>query len=446
MSAFFGTNRAHFDAVSDALFGALKAGEELTTNLIAEDSLFVRFNGNRVRQNTSVEQRALSIRLQADGRTVEKQRTITGREATDRAALLALLEAARAEAKALPVDPNQVPMQNNGTSEEEFPGAALPATEAVSAVAQAAEGCDLAGLYAGGPVIRANRNSRGQRHWFATDNFFLDYSLYNGPKASKGSYAGARWDQAAFANNVRRTREQLALLAKPQRVVKPGRYRTYLAPAAFHEIIRIMGWHALSAAAWKQGYSPFQKFAEGKLSLGPLFSLRENFGLGLTPRFNSLGELAPQTVNLVEGGKLRSLLVSSRTAKEFGLASNNASDGEFPRTLEVLPGTLEEKNVLRELGTGMYLSNLHYLNWSDRAEARVTGMTRYACFWVENGEIAAPIQDMRWDESLFDALGSKLIALTREAETSPTTETYFHRNLGGTRSPGALIDNFHFTL
>ena len=30
-------------------------------------------------------------------------------------------------------------------------------------------------------------------------------------------------------------------------------------------------------------------------------------------------------------------------------------------------------------------------------------MTRYACFWVEGGEVVGPIKDMRWDESLYDA-------------------------------------------
>ena len=28
-------------------------------------------------------------------------------------------------------------------------------------------------------------------------------------------------------------------------------------------------------------------------------------------------------------------------------------------------GLLREQDVLKELGTGLYLSNLHYLNWSD---------------------------------------------------------------------------------
>jgi predicted Zn-dependent protease len=86
------------------------------------------------------------------------------------------------------------------------------------------------------------------------------------------------------------------------------------------------------------------------------------------------------------------------------------------------------------------------LNWSDPVSARVTGMTRYACFWVENGEIVGPIKDMRWDESLYEALGSKLVALTTHTAIDPAVDTYFQRALGGSRTPGALIENFTFTL
>jgi len=112
----------------------------------------------------------------------------------------------------------------------------------------------------------------------------------------------------------------------------------------------------------------------------------------------------------------------------------------------VAPGTLAAPDVLAALGSGLYLSNLHYLNWSDPVSARVTGMTRYACFWVEGGEIVGPINNLRWDESLYEALGAKLLALGQTAEISPETGTYSHRNPGGIRAPGALIEGFNFTL
>lgn len=438
--------REHFDASSAHVLGQLRAGEALTINLSAEASLFVRFNSNRVRQNTDVEQLSMSLQLQGNGRTVGKSRTLTGNADADMPALTRLLAQCRDEIAVLPPDPYQVPIENNGTSSEEFRGGLLAPEDVVAAVVAPAAGCDLTGLYAGGIVIRANCNSQGQRHWFATETFFLDYSIYNGPQAAKGCYAGSQWNDADWAANLSRTKVLLALLAKPQQSVQPGAYRTYLAPRAFSDLLGMLGWNALSAAAWKQGHSPFKKLAENEARLSPLLSIAENFELGLTPRFNGLGEVSATHLPLIAQGELKTLLVSSRTAKEYGLEGNGASGCEGPRAMDVAVGTLDEKDVLKALGTGLYLSNLHYLNWSDPVSARVTGMTRYACFWVEDGEIVGPIKDLRWDESLYSALGEKLIALTSHAEIDPATDTYHQRALGGCRTPGALIEGFSFTL
>ena len=438
--------REHFDAVAAHVLRGIKAGEELTLNITAEETLFVRFNNNRVRQNTDVEQINVSLLLQASGRTVEKSRTLSGELQTDQAALMRLLENCRDEAAHLPVDPNQVPMENNGSSSEEFTGALLAPEAVVPAVVAPAQGCDMAGFYAGGVSIRGNRNSKGQSHWFATVTFFLDYSIYNGSKAAKGSYAGATWSAAEWAENLERTKTLLALQSLPQQDVKPGAYRTYLAPRAFSDLLGMLNWNALSASAWKQGRSPFKKLAEYEATLSPLLNIQENFAMGLTPRFNSLGEVSETRMPLIEGGALMNLLVSSRTAKEYGLTGNGACAAESQRAMDVTAGTLDEKDVLAALGTGLYLSNLHYLNWSDPVSARVTGMTRYACFWVEDGEIKGPIKDLRWDESLYGALGEKLLALTSHTEIDPAVDTYFQRSLGGSRTPGALIEGFTFTL
>ena len=438
--------RKHFDAVAAHVLGGLVEGEELTINLTAEETLFVRFNNNRVRQNTDVEQINVSLRLQVNQRTVEKSRTLSCDMASDQAALMHLLVNCREEALSLPVDPNQVPIENNGTSSEEFSGALLAPEEVVPAVVAPAQGCDLAGFYAGGVTIRGNRNSKGQSHWFATETFFLDYSIYNGSKAAKGSYAGSTWNAAEWASNLERTKTLLALQSLPQQDVKPGSYRTYLAPRAFSDLLGMLNWNALSASAWKQGRSPFKKLSEREATLSPLLTVEENFSMGLTPRFNSLGEVSETRVPLIDGGALKNLLVSSRTAKEYGLDANGACVEESPRAMDVSAGTLDEKDVLATLGTGLYLSNLHYLNWSDPVSARVTGMTRYACFWVEDGEIKGPIKDLRWDESLYGALGEKLLALTSHTEIDPAVDTYFNRSLGGSRTPGGLIEGFTFTL
>jgi predicted Zn-dependent protease len=109
-------------------------------------------------------------------------------------------------------------------------------------------------------------------------------------------------------------------------------------------------------------------------------------------------------------------------------------------------GTLEEKDVLQALGTGLYLSNLWYLNFSDRPAARITGMTRFATFWVEDGRIAGPVGPMRFDDSLYRMLGENLVDVTRNRDLLPDASTYGERSTSSERLPGILLKSLRFTL
>jgi predicted Zn-dependent protease len=109
-------------------------------------------------------------------------------------------------------------------------------------------------------------------------------------------------------------------------------------------------------------------------------------------------------------------------------------------------GSLPEADALKALGTGVYVSNLHYLNYSDRQTCRMTGMTRFACFWVENGQLAAPINVMRFDDSVLRMLGNGLETLTQEVEFMPNSDTYQARRLSSITAPGAIVKDFQFTL
>lgn len=453
--SFAAETRALFDRLAEDCFAQCAAGEEVTLSLSAEDQSYLRFNASRLRQSTDVRQRDLALQFQSGGRRLDLGMSLGGDLAGDAQALRSLLARARAEVRVLPEDPFLVPMENRGASEMRHPGKLPAPQEAIRLFTEATEGSEFTGLLASGPMLRASRNSLGQSHWFDTESFFIDYSLYTvneagENKAVKECYAGSAWSEAQFLAGFRAARERLEPLRKASRSLPPGGYRAYLAPAATRDFAGMMGWGALSYSASKRGLSAFAKLQEGTEKLSPQLTLSENFALGLAPQFNALGEMAPMELALIERGELRNLLVGARSAKEYGVPSNGAEEnpfvGEAPRSPEIAGGTLDEAQVLARLGTGVYLSNLHYLNWSDRHSARVTGMTRYACFWVEGGEIVAPIRDLRFDESLYRALGGNLVALTRQTHVMPETGTYFCRNLGGMKVPGMLIDDFRFTL
>jgi predicted Zn-dependent protease len=119
---------------------------------------------------------------------------------------------------------------------------------------------------------------------------------------------------------------------------------------------------------------------------------------------------------------------------------------EVPESLEMAAGELPQARVLEALDTGLYVDRLWYLNWSDRGHARVTGMTRFACFWVQQGRIVAPVNVMRFDDSIYHLLGDRLEALTSERELLLDPDTYGGRSQRSALLPGVLIDGMDFTL
>jgi predicted Zn-dependent protease len=449
--SFVDESRELFERIADAAFNTLAADEELNLSLSAKDQHYVRFNRAQIRQATAVAQRRLSLDFQKNRRSLRLSLDLSGRSADDIAAVSSLLERGRAETKVLPEDPFAVATSNHGSSDSHY-ASDYPVAEAwMAEIAEAAAGLDFAGLLAAGPQIRATRNSAGQNHWFSNDSFFIDYSLFTlntagENKAVKGLHAGRNWQAEAFAAALAADRLTLEQLRRPTTSLPPGEYRVYLSPHAMEAIVSMFSWGAVSCDAWKQGGCALQKLIDGEANFSEQFSLIENFNLGLGPRFSHLGEVGPEQLAIIEQGQLKNLLVNARSAKEYGLTGNGADSGETLRSPEVRPGTLAEADALKALGDGVYLGNLHYLNWSDPQTARLTGMTRYACFRVESGEIAEPIRDLRFDESLYRMFGSSLEALTRESRLFPSTDTYGQRALGGCQVPGALINAFRFTF
>lgn len=166
----------------------------------------------------------------------------------------------------------------------------------------------------------------------------------------------------------------------------------------------------------------------------------------MAPVFDSVGFVKPDRITLIDAGQHASSLISPRTAKEYGLQANGANESETTQSLELLPGMLDSANLLEQLDEGIYVSNLHYLNFSDRTACRMTGLTRFATFWVEQGEIVAPLNVMRFDDSLYRMLSSHLMGLTRETEWLLSSDTYGQRSVRSSRVPGALLSKLRLTL
>ena len=437
--------KEQFYGLAARLEKSLEGGETLLCNLSAERSDFVRFNKALVRQAGSVEQTYLNLRLVRDRRQVSATVALAG-NGEDVSICTQTLGSLRDALGDLPEDPwlliNEQPQSTN----TERHGTVLPAQEVVEQTLRFAKGRDLVGFYAGGTIFRGFANSLGQRNWHEVDNFNFDWCLYRqADQAVKTSYAGFGWNPVDFAARMQRASEQVELLSLPVRRLEPGEYRAYLAPRALEDIMYMLTWGGFSARARQTKQSPLLRMQEGRM-LAPQVTVTENTGEGVAPAFQSEGFIKPPKVTLISSGKLADALASPRSAKEYQLATNGAGGGESPESMDLAPGTLPEAEVLQKLGTGLYISNLWYLNFSDRPAGRITGMTRFATFWVENGKIVAPVTPMRFDDSIYRILGESLVDLTRERELLPDSSTYVERQTGSARLPGALLSALRFTL
>lgn len=439
--------REHFEAVARAVAGEIKGAEDFLLNYRAEDSTFIRFNKSAVRQPGHVKEVEAVIDLIDGKRHAEASFSLTGHMGEDAGRIARTVADLRALNADAPEDPYLLVNESPADSERTIGGAMPSPGEIVDAVTAAGKDRDLVGFVASGPVYTGFANGRGQRNWDAASSVNADWSFYvGGDKAVKTSHAGFAWDAKAFAHAAEMAAGRLDALARTPVTVKPGEYRAYLTPAALGEIVSMMSWGGFGLGAHKTRATIFLKMIEGGARLNERVTIREATAEGAAPAFQREGFLKPASVTLIDKGVYGDCLVSPRSAAEYGVPTNGASGAETPASLDMAAGELPEADVLKAIGTGIYVSNLWYLNFSDRSAGRLTGMTRFATFWVENGELAAPLNVMRFDDTIFRMLGTNLEALTAERSLMLDPGTYDGRNLDSVRLPGALLSAMRFTL
>ncbi|MCL9655963.1 TldD/PmbA family protein [Pseudomonas protegens] len=435
-----------FKAWVQWLQDAIKESEQFTLSYSAESSEFIRFNHAKVRQAGQVQQASLHFKLIDDGRHADLSITLSNDPEVDRQRLVEALQQLRETLPLLPADPylmlNHAQWQSHHVQDHPLPDS----EQVVAQIGRAGAGLDLVGIYAAGPISRGFASSAGAFGWHQANSFNFDFSLFhaNG-EAVKASYAGHAWDDAAFAQRFDQARQQLEFLGRPLRTLAPGQYRAYLAPAALEEIMGMLAWGGFSAQSIASKHSPLQKLYAGDAALSPLVSLDEQVSGSLSPAFSDEG-YPRSDLSLIVAGNANAQLINSRSAAEYGLTSNGAGSGEYPSALNMAAGQLSQQEILKQLGTGLYISNLWYLNYSDLPAARLTGMTRFATFWVENGEIQAPVSTMRFDDSVYSLLGSQLEALTAQRELLLSASTYGQRQTASMHLPGALVSRLTLTL
>ena len=432
--------KAHLDAIlpSDVAYRVF---------LNTESSSFIRFNHAQVRQPGSVEQAHSTIEVSQGQRHFKCHISLSSSTDENRVRLERALKPQLELLVDLDPDPHFLTKTEVDTITYQESHDATSAQETVQDILRASTDLDLVGIYASGKVGRSYFDSLGSDLRHEAERSHFDFSVYaHHDKAVKCSVSGDTWNFQKFESALTFAKSQLPYLHLEARKIEPGKYRCYLAPSAVRSVLSLLSWSSFSEKAHQTGLSPLKELKTGESQLSPKVNLMEAPALLKGPRFNETGFVSPEETVLIKDGRYASSLVSPRSGKEFGLAHNGASPSESPSYLSMEAGDIPTDQILKHLGTGVFISDLWYLNFSDPQVCRMTGMTRFASLWVEDGKIVAPLSVMRFDDSVFDMFGDNLAGLTAESEVFHEAHTYGSRNTSAMKVPGALIDGFTFTL
>ena len=439
--------KSYFKKVSEYLFNSLESNEILILNFDAEQTDFVRFNHAKIRQAGNVDQATLTLSLVHKKKSLNSVIRLSLDYQKDSVLLLRTLYYLRREIPELPQDPYLMYERNLNSFDRETKNKSLDSFNITDSILQGCHSLDMVGILSSGAIMKGFSNSLGQFNWHESQSFNFDWSMYTDTgKAIKQNYSDQVWDQNIFSSLLEESKQKLQVIDNKEQTIQPGEYRVYLSPSALNEIVDMLSWGGFSYKANKIGSSPLHLMMKGEKKLNKIVSFTEDLTNGISPKFHSDGFIKPDTTELIINGEYKSSLISPRSALEYSVNHNAAEYYESPVSINLKEGAISNDNILATLKDGIYISNLWYLNFSDLNNGRITGLTRFGCFKVSNGEYQGPINTMRFDETVYNIFGDKLIGLTNNKQLLIDSSTYEERSTHSSTIPGAIVEDFKMTL
>jgi PmbA protein len=303
--------------------------------------------------------------------------------------------------------------------------------------------CRAAGTQGTENQLRLVANSNGLDVWDIDTRSQVSLSVFDGD--------GAGWASAMHADREKLDPHAIAerAVAKAQdsrqpRAVEPGHYTVILEPAAVASLLLFASYRGFGAQQVQDG-SSFLAGHLGEQIFGDNVSIDDDVHHPLTVGHTFDGEGVPrQTIRLVEGGIARNVVYDRRTAFKQGCQSTGHAEpqpspsGPLAKNLVLPAGDVSSADLLSGVDHGILVTQFHYTNMVEPTKLTLTGMTRNGTFLVERGEVARPVKNMRFTQSLVEAL-NRVTAIAGDA-------TLCSALFGGNMVvPSLRIDGFGFS-
>ena len=303
------------------------------------------------------------------------------------------------------------------------------------------------GAFTTGTTEIAIGNSKGLRAYNKGTDAILRLTI----KGKKGSAFGqcAHRDirklecEQLFARVLARTKK-----AQNPRTAKPGSYTVILTPEAVSNILIFLGFMGFNGLL----YSDRRSCLQGKLG-------KRIFSKKLTIIDDPLDErgfafpfdfegIPKRKLPLVEKGTVKALTHNRKTARRMKQRSTGhhtgSESGPFPLNMVIQGGSNTIDQLRKGIKRGIEISSLHYVNVVEPHNLTLTGMTRNGTFMIEDGVIAYPLKNMRFNQSILSSL-CKIADISSSAHLVEGGNTYGKRFPWGLILPSLIIEDFNFT-
>ncbi|MGF1487104.1 MAG: TldD/PmbA family protein [Prochloraceae cyanobacterium] len=226
-----------------------------------------------------------------------------------------------------------------------------------------------------------------------------------------------------------------AILSRNPKEIKPGIYPVIFEPVAFAELILWVMFN-LDARSADEGRSFMSRTDDdGKISnrvgehfFSPLINIQRDPGHPLLQKKTFFDDgLSNEYLEVVKNGIPQTLAYSRYWARAKG---KKPTGSMFPVVMKGNNKTTSD--LISNTERGILVSRSWYVRYVNPKTLEVTGMTRDGTFWIENGKIAYPIKNMRFNQSLPEML--------RDVEDLTQVQRF-----GSKVVPGAKVKAFNFS-
>jgi len=306
-----------------------------------------------------------------------------------------------------------------------------------------ADGCTAAGIQSAENELRLVMNSRGLEVSDLDTRTEISLTAFKDDGAGWSSDIAAR-RESVDERAIAATAVKKALATRDARPVDPGDYTVILEPAAVASLLLFAAYKGFGAQQVEDGSS----FLAGKLGarvLGENVTIADDVHDPRTVGHTFDGEGVPRVpVRLIEKGVASGLVHDRDTARRFGCGSTGhatpqpSCSGPLATNLVFAGGGAGAADLLAGVDRGILVTQFHYTNMVEPTKLTLTGMTRNGTFLVEKGEVTRPIRNMRFTQSLVEAL-NRVSGLGGDARLASAL-------FGGfTVVPSLRIDGFRFS-